>query len=81
VGKEFNFGNINNPAITGDSLQFHSYSLIGVNEMTLKLKERLSTNSLGIAECLGLNAEKNIELEIMLGAIEKKISDKTLLQI
>jgi hypothetical protein len=79
--KEFKFGNINNPAITGDSLQFHSYSLIGVNEMTLKLKERLSTNSIGIAECLGLNAEKNIELEIMLGAIEKKISDKTLLQI
>jgi hypothetical protein len=79
--KEFNFGNINNPAIIGDSLQFHSYSLMGENEMLLKLKERLSTNSIGIAECLGLNAEKNVELEIMLGIIEKKISDKTLLQI
>lgn len=60
--KEFNFVNINNPALLGDSLQFHSYSLDGENERTLKLKERLSTNSIGIAECLGLNAEKSVEL-------------------
>jgi hypothetical protein len=79
--KEFNFSSINNSALIGDSLQFHSYSLTGGQNILLKLKERLSTNSIGIAECLGLNAEKNVELEIMLEAIEKKISDKTLLQI
>ena len=79
--KEFNFSNINNPALSGDSLQFHSYLLNDNEEYNLKLKERLSTNSIGIAECLGLNAEKSVDLEIMFEAIEKKISDKTLLKI
>jgi hypothetical protein len=41
----------------------------------------MSTNSIGIADCLGLNAEKNIELSIMLEAIEKKISMATLISI
>jgi hypothetical protein len=79
--KEFNFKNIDNPALVGDSLQFHSYSLEGESNKSLKLKERLSTNSIGIAECLGLNAEKKVDLEIMLDVIEKKISNKTLLKI
>jgi hypothetical protein len=79
--KEFNFSSINNPSLLGDSLQFHSYSLIGENDRYLQLKERLSTNSIGIAECLGLNAEKSVDLEIMLEAIEKKISNNTLLKI
>ena len=79
--KEFNFKNINNPSLLGDSLQFHSYFLTGNDNQSLKLKERLSTNSIGIAECLGLNAEKSVDLEIMLEAIEKKISNNTLLKI
>jgi len=79
--KEFNFNNTNNPALYGDSLQFHSYSLNDNEDYNLKLKERLSTNSIGIAECLGLNTEKSVDLEIMFEAIEKKISDKTLLKI
>jgi hypothetical protein len=77
--KEFDFSSINNPALIGDSLQFHSYSLSENN--SLKLKERVSTNSIGIAECLGLNAEKNVDLIIMLEAIQKKISENTLLKI
>jgi hypothetical protein len=79
--KEFNFKNITNPSLLGDSLQFHSYSLTGENEKCLNLKDRLSTNSIGIAECLGLNAEKSVDLKIMLEAIEKKISNNTLLKI
>jgi uncharacterized protein with ATP-grasp and redox domains len=79
--KEFNFKNINNPSLLGDSLQFHSYSLAGENDKYLNLKERLSTNAIGIAECLGLNAEKNVDLQIMFEAIEKKISNNTLLNI
>ncbi|GBU29037.1 hypothetical protein R84B8_02599 [Treponema sp. R8-4-B8] len=79
--KEFNFKNINNPSLLGDSLQFHSYSLEGENDKYLNLKERLSTNSVGIAECLGLNAEKSVDLEIMFEAIEMKISNNTLLKI
>ncbi|MDR0604410.1 MAG: hypothetical protein LBG80_08935 [Bacteroidales bacterium] len=77
--KEFDFSSINDQALVGDSLQFHSYSLS--ENGSLKLKERLSTNSIGIAECLGLNAEKNVDLIIMLEAIQKKISEKTLLKI
>jgi len=79
--KKFNFKNINNPSLLGDSLQFHSYFLTDKDNQSLKLKERLSTNSIGIAECLRLNAEKNVDLEIMLDAIEKKISNNTLLKI
>jgi hypothetical protein len=54
---------------------------VGENNKSLKLKERLSTNSVGIAECLGLNAGKSVDLEIMFETIEKKISNKTLLKI
>jgi len=79
--KEFNFKNINNPSLLGDSLQFHSYLLTRDDNQSLKLKERLSTDSTGIAECLGLSVEKNIELEIILEAIEKKISNNTLLKL
>jgi hypothetical protein len=79
--KEFNFTNVNNPALSGDSLQFHSYSLDVDDKNNLKLKERLSTNSIGVAECLGFNAAKNIDMEIIFEAIEKKISEKTLLKI
>jgi hypothetical protein len=52
--KEFNFKNINNPSLLGDSLQFHSYSLAGENDNRLILKERLSTNSIGIAGVSGI---------------------------
>jgi len=79
--KEFNFKNINNPSLLGDSLQFHSYSLTGENDKYLILKERLSTNAIGIAECLGLNTEKSVDLEIMFESIERKISNNTLLKI
>jgi len=79
--KEFNFTTVSNPGLSGDSLQFHSYSLNDNGEYCLKLQERLSTNSIGVAECLGLNAAKNIDMEIMFEAIEKKISDRTLLKI
>jgi hypothetical protein len=79
--KEFNFANINNHALLGDSLQFHSYLLVENKNYSLKMKERLSTNSIGIAECLGLNAEKSVDLEIIVSAIEKKISSKTLIKI
>jgi hypothetical protein len=79
--KEFNFKNINNPPLLGDSLQFHSYSIVGDSDKSLSLKERLSTNSIGITECLGLNSAKNVDLENMLETIGKKISNNTLLKI
>lgn len=78
---EFNFEIVSNPALTGDSLQFHSYSVIGTSELTLSLKDRMSTNSDGIAQCLGLNAEARVELSTIMQAIEQKLSINTLLKI
>lgn len=79
--KEFSFEGINNPALVGDSFQFHAYSVTETVEFSLSLKERMSTNSDGIAKCLGLNAEAKVELVSILQAIELKLSDDTLLKI
>lgn len=79
--REFSFEGINNPALVGDSFQFHSYSVTETVEFSLSLKERLSTNSDGIAKCLGLNAEAKVELISIFRAIELKLSDDTLLKI
>lgn len=77
--KEFDFLGVHNPALSGDSLQFHSYSFMENNPCSLSLKERISTDSLGMAKCLGLNAEAKIELKTILELIEKKISQDNLL--
>lgn len=45
------------------------------------LKERYSTDSIGISKLLGLQAKANIELEEMLKILEAKISDRTLFTI
>jgi len=79
--KEFNFESVNNPALVGDSLHIHSYSVTGKEILSLRLKDRLSTDSEGIAKCLGLNAEARVELSSILHAIEQKLSSDTLLKI
>jgi len=67
----------------GNSMHFHSYSLERQYDKTFKLEliERLSTDSEGIAKCLGLKAEANLELEEMLSKIQSKISKATLMTI
>jgi len=78
---EFSFEGVNNPALIGDSFQFHSYTVNESDGFSLSLKERLSTDSNGIAKCLGLNAEAKVELQSIIHAIEQKISEDTLLKI
>lgn len=78
---EFSFEGVHNPALIGDSFQFHSYTVNEADGFSLSLKERLSTDSDGIAKCLGLNAEAKVELQSILQAIEQKISEDTLLKI
>ena len=77
--KEFDFSDVHNPALPGDSLQFHAYSFMETKGCTLSLKERISTDSLGMSKCLGLNAEAKIELKTILELIERKISPENLL--
>jgi len=66
----------------GDPMQFHAYELRKEEAAyRLKLKERISTDTAGIARCLGLQAEARVELESMLNQIEAKLPQSTLLTV
>ncbi|MEI6048440.1 MAG: hypothetical protein WCS03_06040 [Bacteroidota bacterium] len=81
--KEFSFSHINVVPRIGDPMHFHSYILELGNDQNfhIKLNERLSTDSLGLASAMGLKAEAKIELEIIIKTLEAKISDYTRLTI
>jgi hypothetical protein len=78
--KEFRFGHLSNPPTLGDSMHFHAYGMeMEANRaFRLKLRSRLSTDSDGIATCLGLKAEARVELEQIVTALQAKISLATL---
>jgi len=81
--KEFSFAHINTVPKLGDPLHFHSYKLgLGDdNNYHIKLNERLSTDSAGLASAMGLKAEAKIGFELIAKTLNAKISDKTLLAI
>lgn len=65
-----------------EPMHFHSYSLIRSEEgHGLDLCERLSTDTEGIQRCLGLQVEARVELELVIKALQGKISDQTLFVI
>ena len=79
--KEFSFEHITTPKV-GDSFHFHSYQLFAnKDKYRISLLERASTDADGIAHCLGLNAEANVDLELILKILENKLSEKTLLKL
>ena len=64
----------------GDLMHFHSYAIEkDVTRFKLRLSERWSTDSAGIAKCLKMEAEPKVELEIILKQLESRISAHTLL--
>ena len=77
---EFNFGHLANPATIGDSMHLHSYRMEEQKDKAFKLvlHARLSTDVDGISRCLGLQAESRVELEVIVAALEAKISPATL---
>ncbi len=81
--KEFSFSHINTVPEIGDPMYFHSYKLeLGNNQnYHIKLNERLSTDSSGLASAMGLKAEAKVELEIIIKTLEAKITDYTRLTI
>jgi len=80
--KEFSFEHISATPKIGDSFHFHNYQLLHKKDKyRLSLIERASTDAFGIARCLGLKAEANVELEVILKMLESKISEKTLLKL
>jgi hypothetical protein len=80
--KEFSFEHIADIPKIGDSFHFHSYQLLAdKSKYRLSLTERASTDTDGIALCLGLKAEAKVDLEVIIKALESKISGKTLLRL
>lgn len=81
--KEFSFSHINTVPKIGDPMHFHSYKLELGNDQNyhIKLNERLSTDSSGLATAMGLKAEAKVELEMIIKTLEAKISDNTRLTI
>jgi hypothetical protein len=79
--REFAFDHINGVR-DGDPMQFHAYELCQeATAYALKLRERISTDSAGVAVCLGLQAETKVELQAMLDQMEAKLPHSMLLTI
>lgn len=72
---DFAFGEIQGVRI-GDPVHIHSYDFSeSDNRMSLLLNTRVSTDSAGIAKCLGLNAESKVELQELIDILEPKLTD------
>ncbi len=61
-------------------MHIHAYRMDRQANQSFKLTldSRLSTDAQGIARCLGLQAEANIELEQIIQLLESKLSRETL---
>lgn len=80
--KEFNLLSNANEATLNDSMHIHSYKLSDIdNKYKLILDRRLSMDSIGIANTLGLKSEAKIELQQIISKLELKLTDNTLLQL
>lgn len=79
MAREFSFSHMRQ-ARQGDSFHMHSYSLneTGGNALRIQLSGRTSTDSDGIALCLGLKADAKVELEALIKHLESKVSEATL---
>lgn len=82
MAKEFSFGHLTEPR-TSDPMHIHAYRLAAQKEAghRLDLVKRLSTDTAGIAKCLGLQSEAKMDLDVMLRLIEQKITARTLFNI
>jgi len=76
--EQFRFSHLKN-ARQGDPMQLHSYRMAKQpnNSYKLELTDRISTDSKGIAECLGLQAQAKVELEKIIEQLESKLSEQT----
>jgi hypothetical protein len=63
-----------------DTLHIHAYELVNADSEPwgLDLAGRWSTDSNGVARCLGLQAEARMELSDITSALEAKMSDQTI---
>lgn len=77
----FRFSHIEDAKL-GDPMHFHIYAQdLDSTQPRLKLVNRKSTDTAGIALSLGLQAKQKIELEVIVTALQAKLSERTLLRI
>ena len=78
---DFDFDEIEGVRL-GDPVHIHSYSFEQDNNtLRLSLHTRVSTDSAGIAHCLGLNAERKVDLEDLIRVLEPKLIEANRLRI
>ena len=80
--REFQFDHLHNARL-GNPMHFHAYGLVESDDepASLELLERISTDAAGIAQCLGLLADANVELDNIVNLLESKLSNDTLITI
>ena len=79
--REFSFDHLTD-ARTSDPMHFHSYGFFEQEDGNrIEMVSRWSTDSDGIATCLGLQSEANIELNVITDTLETKLSDLTLMTL
>ena len=78
---DFDFDGIDGVRL-GDPVHIHSYDFDEKdNKLCLSLHTRVSTDSAGIAKCLGLNAEGKVELQDMISILEPKLLESNRLRV
>lgn len=78
---DFDFTDINGVRI-GDPVHIHSYKFNREDQkLVLNLDSRISTDSAGIAKCLGLNANAKVELQDLINILEPKLTEANRLRI
>lgn len=78
---DFNFEGIDGVRL-GDPIHIHSYDFTENDKhLSLTLDTRVSTDSEGIAKCLGLNAESKMELQDIIRILEPKLTDTNRLNV
>ena len=81
IRRDFSFDHVET-ARTGDPMQFHSYGVQSeATRPRLELIERLSTNSVGVAQMLGLQADATVAYREIVKLLESRLSDQTLLTL
>lgn len=79
---EFQFAHVGD-ARQDDSMHLHAYKMKVEPDGShvLQLESRRSTDSTGVAACLGLRADPDVGLEKIVGQLEDKLSDRTLFRV
>jgi len=82
VRRAFRFDHVTQARV-GDPLHFHSYRLAQdrLGSHSIELVGRTSTDSAGVATCLGLQAEAKVALQDIVLMLEAKMSDRTRLAL